>query len=313
MIETVLDFNGFSLGENHYRQTDGIAIGSRLGRNFACTYMRKWDERLLEFEENPFFYKRYIDDGIGIWDGDIDSLLRFTEHANNIHENIKITLRWSREEIEFLDTMVKLENGHVYTDLYRKPTDKQLYLRYDSCHPAHTKKALPYGLGIRLRRICEKDEDYFRHRTELKQQLRKRGYSGRIIEDQLRKVDVMDRDELLSKRTRTNKTDRVPLVLTFSKLLPDVRAILQKHSKTLYRSDRMRDVFPDAPLLAFRRDRNLCDTLVHQKTDRSIRNRVKECKCKICDIITRDKISDTQDTLTLNVVSDARCNDRNLI
>ena len=27
MIETVLDFNGFGLGERNYRQTDGIAIG----------------------------------------------------------------------------------------------------------------------------------------------------------------------------------------------------------------------------------------------------------------------------------------------
>ena len=47
MIETVLGFNGFGLGEKNYRQTDGIAIGSRLGRNFACAYMRKWDEKLL--------------------------------------------------------------------------------------------------------------------------------------------------------------------------------------------------------------------------------------------------------------------------
>ena len=69
MIETVLDFNGFGLGERNYRQTDGIAIGSRLGRNFACTYMRKWDEELLAYQHKPFFYKRYIDDGFGIWDG----------------------------------------------------------------------------------------------------------------------------------------------------------------------------------------------------------------------------------------------------
>ena len=67
--------------------------------------------------------------------------------ANNIHENIKIELRWSRSCIEFLDILVKLENGHIYTDLYSKPTDKHLYLRENSCHPPHTKKSLAYGLG----------------------------------------------------------------------------------------------------------------------------------------------------------------------
>ena len=137
--------------------------------------MRKWDEKLLEYGHKPFFYKRYIDDGFGIWDGDLKSLQDFQEYANKTHENIKIQLRWSRNQVEFLDTLVKLDNGHIYTDLYVKPTDKQLNLRQDSCHLLHTKKSLAYGLGIRIRRICERDDDYFNHRSDLKKQLRKRG------------------------------------------------------------------------------------------------------------------------------------------
>ena len=266
IIETVLDFNGFGLGERNYRQTDGIAIGSRLGRNFACAYMRKWDEQLLEYQHKPFFYKRYIDDGFGIWDGDLKSLQDFKDYANNIHTNIRIQLRWSMDQVEFLDTVVKLDNGQVYTDLYVKPTDKQLYLRHDSCHPAHTKKSLAYGLGIRIRRICDRDDDYFKHRADLKKQLRKRGYSGKLIEQQLRKVDKMDREKLLENKTRNDKSDRVPLVLTYSKLLPDIRTILRKHQATLHKSERMREIFDKAPLLAFRRDKSLRDVLVHRKT-----------------------------------------------
>jgi hypothetical protein len=34
--------------------------------------MRKWDEKLLEYEQIPLFYKRYIDDGFGIWGGDLN-------------------------------------------------------------------------------------------------------------------------------------------------------------------------------------------------------------------------------------------------
>ena len=99
MIETFLDFNGFGLGERNYRQTDGIAIGSRLGRNFACAYMRKWDEKLLAYQHQPFLYKRYIDDGFSIWDGDPQSLMDFKDYANKIHTNIKIQLRWSMDQI----------------------------------------------------------------------------------------------------------------------------------------------------------------------------------------------------------------------
>ena len=314
MIETVLDFNGFGLGERNYRQTDGIAIGSRLGRNFACAYMRKWDEKLLAYQHKPFFYKRYIDDGFGIWDGDLQSLMDFKDYANKIHTNIKIQLRWSMDQIEFLDTLVKLENGHVYTDLYRKPTDKQLYLRNDSCHPSHTKKSLAYGLGLRLRRICEKDNDYYKHRADLKKQLRKRGYSGKLIEQQLQKVDKLEREKLLD--DTTNKKDnshRVPLVLTFSKLLPDVGNILRKHQATLHQSERMREIFKEPPLLAFRRDRNLCDVLVHRKTDKILGRKEEQCACDICKSIIKDTIPDTKGEKHYNVIKDATCKDRNLI
>ena len=69
---------------------------------------------------------------------------------------------------------MKLEKAHIYTDLYRKPSDKQLYLQSKSFHPSHTKTGLAYGFGLRIRRMCEKDNDYYRHRQELKGQLRKR-------------------------------------------------------------------------------------------------------------------------------------------
>ena len=65
MVDTVLNNNNFSLGDKHYIQSDGIAIGSKLGKNFACSYMRKWDEKFLEYENKPLFYKRFIDDGFG--------------------------------------------------------------------------------------------------------------------------------------------------------------------------------------------------------------------------------------------------------
>lgn len=55
MIQVVLNNNNFNLGDKCYKQTKCIAIGSKLGRNFACSYMRVWDKKLLEFREPPFF------------------------------------------------------------------------------------------------------------------------------------------------------------------------------------------------------------------------------------------------------------------
>ena len=72
--------------------------------------MRIWDEQLLEQNKKPLFYKRFIDDGFRVWTFGLDSLLQFRDHANNIHPDIKVMFQWSKEEIEFLDTKVKIVN-----------------------------------------------------------------------------------------------------------------------------------------------------------------------------------------------------------
>ena len=55
MIELVLDNNNFSLGSSeHYVQVEGTAIGSKLGRNYACTYLGDWENKLFaSSEKNP--------------------------------------------------------------------------------------------------------------------------------------------------------------------------------------------------------------------------------------------------------------------
>ncbi len=98
MIRTVLENNNFNFNGKDYLQTDGVAIGSKLGKNYACTYMRKWDEQLLGYHVQPLLYKRYIDDGFGIWTHGEEELMRFQDHANQIHSSIKVELRWDMKK-----------------------------------------------------------------------------------------------------------------------------------------------------------------------------------------------------------------------
>ena len=128
----------------------GTAIGSRLGRNYACTYMGKWEEELLtKVQIKPTMYVRYVDDIFGLWSGTEDELKEFHKTANSIDENIKVDLRVSNKEIEFLDVLVKNNNNKLETTIYHKPTDQHIYIHSTSEHPKTTKNAIPYGLGIR--------------------------------------------------------------------------------------------------------------------------------------------------------------------
>ena len=89
------------------------------------------------------------------------------------------------------------------------------------------------------------------------------------FESHLRKYDFLNivktNIPLRCQRTDKSKTDRVPLVLTYSKGLPHVREIIKKKMTVLQRSEKMKKGFIKPPILAFRRDKNLKDILVHKK------------------------------------------------
>jgi hypothetical protein len=59
-----LEFNG-----KYWRQVQGTAMGSNFAVVYACLFLCFLEQR----QENPqqlLFYKRYIDDALGFWNGD---------------------------------------------------------------------------------------------------------------------------------------------------------------------------------------------------------------------------------------------------
>ena len=90
-------------------------------------------------------------------------------------------------------------------------------------------------------------------------------------------------------------SDRVPLVLTYNDLLPNIHEIVNKRMDILHHCDNMKKVFPDPPIIAYRRDRNLSDIIVHGKLNKVTKNMTKEepkiCekKCDVCQIMRKDK------------------------
>ena len=161
---------------------DGTAMGTRMAPSYANLFLPKFEtDALSRAPYQPHTWWRYIDDIFMIWTHSVDDLQTFTTYLNNIHPTIKFTSNYSFISIRFLDVNVSLINGKITTDLYTKPTDKHQYLLQSSCHPKHTKRAIPFSLALRLRRICSSDDTFTQHTTELKTYLNKRGYNPRLL------------------------------------------------------------------------------------------------------------------------------------
>ena len=135
--------------------------------------------------------------------------------------------------------------------MHKKNTDKYQYLPATSCHPNSVKRVIPYGLGVRVKRICSSDKDYKARRNEIKTHLQNRGYRSSLIEEQLQKVDELNREDLLQYKDR-KENDRVPLVFTYFKALPNIHAILRKHLKILHQSNRLKKILSDPPIVSLK-------------------------------------------------------------
>lgn len=320
MMDTVLTNNTISFNGSHYLQTEGTAIGSHLGMNYASTYMGAWESELFQRSaELPLAYFRFVDDIWGIWTHGEDALHKFHEQANGIHPRIQLELRYSKDRIEFLDTLTSIQEGVLKTDLYTKPTDKHLYLHKESSHPESTKKAIPYGLGVRVKRICTEDSDYQRHRHSIKSHLQQRGYAEKFVEMELKKVDRKEREDLLQLSSCKTGSKRVPLTITFSRALPNIGHILRRHMPLLHTSDRMKKAFQEPPIVAFRRDCNLQDILVHKKHNRQFFRKENICapcdaeRCALCPYMI--KASTFQDPVgnTYKVRNNITCKSTNVV
>ena len=81
----------------------------------------------------------------------------------------------------------------------------------------------------------------------------------------LERVDKFDKKVLLQYKNKNKSNSRVPLILTYSRNLPNAQSIIHNGFSALHRSDKMKVVFPETLFTAFRRDANLQDIQIHSK------------------------------------------------
>ena len=72
------------------------------------------------------FWWRYRDDVFGLWTQGESKLLEFTNFINSLYPTIKFELVYSKESVNVLGLTLHLQNGHMVTDIYSKPTDSHL-------------------------------------------------------------------------------------------------------------------------------------------------------------------------------------------
>ena len=299
LAELVLTQNCFQFNARFFRQVKGVAMGTKMGPSVACLTMGHFEEQLFSSFDGsaPVFYKRYIDDIIGMASGTRRELEDFIHFVGNFCPFLKFTHCISETSVVFLDMKLSICDRKLKTDIHFKPTDSHSYLLYPSNHPRSCTNSIPYSQLLRTRRICSDDADFTKASEEIISFFEKRQYPRKVLLKALERVQGMDRTTIMApKTTNVKSSTRIPLVVSYH---PSVRPIVKsiyRNVELLTQDPSTREYFPEPPITAFRSEKNISSHLVRASHPQPLMpdpagtfpcNRVR---CNTCPVVSKDKL-----------------------
>ena len=135
----------------------------------VCAF--KYGERLAEYmKEN---WNRFLDD----WYADLRCSQVSSEELlltlNSINPSIQFTMEYSKDQIPFLDILIKRNENGIWMDLHHKPTDTQRCLPFTSIHLNHCKR--------NICTIAENNAEKLKNLQNLRSNLSKYHYPDSLI------------------------------------------------------------------------------------------------------------------------------------
>lgn len=270
VLEIVMTSNIFTFDDTHWLQTNGTAMGT----SSACLYSMisigfiELTKILPRFRPNLLYYKRFIDDKLGIWTGSTNEFNSYRKFVDN-----SSALDWTSDGLQrsviFLDLEISIDpiSRCLLFKTYMKPTNLFLYIPPTSAHPLGVLKSVIYGNLQRYWRQNSEPSAFASLALGFKQHLRNRGHDDNtlnaIFMDASRNIDKKSLLRLVSQKPRrkttvkSNPSDTLFLKVPFHPRGLDrqaIRRVHDTHLRNIQGYSRM--------IVAFKRGRNLRDLLI---------------------------------------------------
>ncbi|XP_056416610.1 uncharacterized protein LOC130357893 [Hyla sarda] len=191
-----------------YLQKIGASMGAKSSPALANLFVFWWENFFIFSEHNPYrdniaWFGRYVDDVIVIWKNNESSANVFMSYLNDNHCNLRFTHTWSKTCTPFLDVLLVDNGDSIEVRPFRKAISGNTLLRADSCHPEHTIKGVPVGKLIRGKRNSSEESVYQAEANAMCTRFRQRGYPNWILDKARKRVDVIQRSDLLTNKEHT--------------------------------------------------------------------------------------------------------------
>ena len=165
-LDFIMNSSKFKFNSKFYKQEFGTPIGSVISPMLAEIVMEDLEKTVFERLEFVVpFYFRYVDDTLLCVP--LDKLQKLIDTFNNYHPRIQFTHEMERNNrISFLDLeIIKLDNGKIVSNWYRKSTYSGRMLNFISNHPFQNKVAIIKNLVDRA--VCLSHESFHSENLEV--------------------------------------------------------------------------------------------------------------------------------------------------
>jgi hypothetical protein len=175
--------NLFKFGDTTWRQISGTGMGISPAPPWATLFYAMHEKAMVpRWAQYIFFYKRFIDDVLGIWLRDPNPEVNeemwaaFQADMNQWH-GLEWTCTTPAQSCNFMDLTITIEDGKLTTTLFEKEQNLHLFLPPTSAHPKGCGIGLVFGHVLRARRLCSRQADADRKIGEFLEQLLERGHT----------------------------------------------------------------------------------------------------------------------------------------
>ena len=143
----------------------------------------------------------------------------------------------------YMDLEIFQKDGVLNTSLHVKPTNKQLFLDYNSNHPQHCRQGLPYSQALRVVERCSLECDREEQLKNLYAKFEERNYPTEVITAQFDKAEKKERRKLIyQQRKQDGVDDKVRLIFTHTKANPPFNKWVRECKHLLNKNDRAKDI-----------------------------------------------------------------------
>ena len=266
-LHFILKENYFDFLDKHYLQIQGTAMGTKMAPPYANIFMATIEHAITQTQQKHILlWKRYIDDIFFIWKGTQHSLNQFIQKANTHHHSIKFTFEHSHTEANFLDIKIYTDSTRkLNTTLYRKPTDKNLVLHFDTHHPLHIKRNIVYTQALRYKRIISNQNKLHTELNTLTKIFLARGYPPRLIKQQILKAQLIPRAQLLMNKRKTPQHNKTFYNIPFHPELQTVKQQIKQTWISTLTDPTLKKLWPTHPSFRNVTHRKLKDSLIRTK------------------------------------------------